>query len=882
MISELEELVAYKKLADQPDRQKRLRDTWNKRLLGCQQDINIWQRILKVRSLAVKPSDDIETTVRFANMCRKAGRLTLALRAMETLVQSEAEGRSKAPPEIVYAQVKLIWANGEHVKALMSLRRFIHELCQNPGSNDQVDNQTKTRILAKSYLRHGDWQMTLDGGLNAHNAASILGSYHLATKHDPQRSKAWHTWALANLDMIRNPSGLPTVDGDVEPVTNRTSHVVAAIQGFFRSLDLMSQNNLPDTLSLLTIWFKYGAQGEVTTAMNDGFKLVSCDTWLDVVPQIIARIQTPTPLVRQTLTRLLADIGYNHPQALVYPLTVAAKSPSLPRKMAALKILDQICTHSRNLVEQANLVGQELSRVAISWVELWREGLAKSGRHYLNGSAKDMLASLRPFYDLFERPTTPAEMEFRNVYGSHLENARILCEQNILEGDKKYFDQAWNIYLKVYYQLDKTKPEVRLPTRPSKGSKFFDLHSVAPALVEAVNLDLAVPGTYTSGSPVVRILKFKPLVMYLNTKQMPRQVTIYGDNGQRFLYLLKGNEDLRQDERVMQVMGLMNTLLTRDRECLNRRLHLQRYSVIPLAPDVGLIGWMADMDPLQNIIMEYRNSHKILPDLEHRIILQDEPEYDGPISLERKLEVFEFAMNQTTGQDLYRILWLKSVNSEDWVNRRTTYTRSLAVGSMMCYLLGVGDRHPGNIMLDRKSGKVVHIDFGDCFEVSFERDQYPEAVPFRLTRMLRHAMEVCGIEGGFKISCERSMAVLRDNKESLLAVLEALVYDPLINWRLVRADSQVTSEGPSSLGTTEGPNRRTLLNEDEILEDVRANGGRNERALAVYSRVEDKLTGRDFGSDQLLSVSIQVEKLILEATSNQNLCQLFHGWCPFW
>lgn len=99
-------------------------------------------------------------------------------------------------------------------------------------------------------------------------------------------------------------------------------------------------------------------------------------------------------------------------------------------------------------------------------------------------------------------------------------------------------------------------------------------------------------------------------------------------------------------------------------------------------------------------------------------------------------------MNRTTGQDLYRILWLKSTNSEDWVNRRTTYTRSLAVGSMMCYLLGVGDRHPGNIMVDRKSGKIVHIDFGDCFEVSFERDQYPEHVPFRLTRMLRHAMEV--------------------------------------------------------------------------------------------------------------------------------------------
>lgn len=30
------------------------------------------------------------------------------------------------------------------------------------------------------------------------------------------------------------------------------------------------------------------------------------------------------------------------------------------------------------------------------------------------------------------------------------------------------------------------------------------------------------------------------------------------------------------------------------------------------------------------------------------------------------------------------------------------------------------------------------------------------------------------------------MQVLRDNKESLMAVLEAFVYDPLINWRLMQ------------------------------------------------------------------------------------------------
>lgn len=63
--------------------------------------------------------------------------------------------------------------------------------------------------------------------------------------------------------------------------------------------------------------------------------------------------------------------------------------------------------------------------------------------------------------------------------------------------------------------------------------------------------------------------------------------------------------------------------------------------------------------------------------------------------------------------------------------------------SMVGYILGLGDRHPSNIMLHRVTGKVLHIDFGDCFEVTLSREKFPEKIPFRLTRMLINAMEVC-------------------------------------------------------------------------------------------------------------------------------------------
>lgn len=60
--------------------------------------------------------------------------------------------------------------------------------------------------------------------------------------------------------------------------------------------------------------------------------------------------------------------------------------------------------------------------------------------------------------------------------------------------------------------------------------------------------------------------------------------------------------------------------------------------------------------------------------------------------LMQKVEVFEQAIDSTSGDDLAKVLWLKSPSSEVWFDRRTNYTRSLAVMSMVGYILGLGDR----------------------------------------------------------------------------------------------------------------------------------------------------------------------------------------------
>lgn len=103
------------------------------------------------------------------------------------------------------------------------------------------------------------------------------------------------------------------------------------------------------------------------------------------------------------------------------------------------------------------------------------------------------------------------------------------------------------------------------------------------------------------------------------------------------------------------------------------------------------------------------------------------------------------------------------------------------------------------------------------------------------------------------------------------------------------AESSIDGDEQARFGTfAVGPNRaRPKANENEIFEEVgdesaRALDQRNERAVQAYTRVQQKLTGRDFKPDTELSVPEQVDRLIQQATAVENLCQCFPGWCPFW
>ncbi|KAG7397333.1 phosphatidylinositol kinase- protein kinase tor1 [Phytophthora boehmeriae] len=852
-LSELEEVVTYKKLraqiskGEEAARYKRhLMHMWRDRLAGCKRVVEVWQKLIAVRSLILSPQENIDTYLQFASLCRQSGNLELSLKVftnslavhggagsqagggiseMLSVTPNSGTGSSfgfgeKDRHRVAFAYLKHLWASGQKNEALADLHRLVSRISsmarhrgQTPGGAGGMPSPApammpmrneEEELLVKCHLKMAEWQLAVhDQQIEHVPVESVLSSLRLCTELEPRSYKAWHAWALMNFQVVEHSTHSQHISANTTASGVAASAAVApyiapAIEGFFRSIALgrsrWAANVQQDILRVLTLWFAHGHRADVHAALEKGFRAVSIETWLIVIPQLIARINTPYPRIQKQLNRLLVAVGKQHPHALIYPLSVALKSSVSERQQAAEAIMSTMRTNYVELVDEALLVSRELIRVAILWHEMWHEGLEEASRLYFGEHNVDGMAEvLRPLHAMMERgPETLREVSFHGAFGRDLREANEWL-QRFLSNRRNESDlnRAWDLYYHVFRRINKQLPQITT----------LELQVVSPNLLSARNLQLAVPGTYRAGHALVKIGSFLPTVVVITSKQRPRRITIVGSNGLEYMFLLKGHEDLRQDERVTQLFGLVNALLINDRNTSKKDLKIHRYPVIPLSDNAGIVGWVPHCDTLHQLIRDYREARKILLNIEHRLMLQMAPDYDA-LTLLEKVEVFQYALENTAGQDLYKVLWLKSENSEVWLDRRTNYTRSLAVMSMVGYILGLGDRHPSNLMLHRFTGTIVHIDFGDCFEVAMDREKYPEKIPFRLTRMLTNAMEVSGIEGNFRSSCESVMTVLRENRHSLMAMLEAFVHDPLIFWRLLTPTNVRVSHASSSVTST--------------------------------------------------------------------------------
>ncbi|KAK7354055.1 hypothetical protein VNO80_19511 [Phaseolus coccineus] len=417
--------------------------------------------------------------------------------------------------------------------------------------------------------------------------------------------------------------------------------------------------------------------------------------------------------------------------------------------------------------------------------------------------------------------------------------------------------QMVEIYIRLAEMETKREDTNKKVTLP-RDLRNLPMLELVPVVTATVSIDHSCQ--YREGT----FPYFKGLadsVMIMNGINAPKVVECFGSDGCRYRQLAKsGNDDLRQDAVMEQFFGLVNTFLRNHQDTWKRRLGVRTYKVVPFTPSAGVLEWVNGTLPLgEYLIGSMRNggAHgrygmgdwSFLKCREHMANERD------------KRKAFQEVCNNFRPVMHYFFLE-RFLQPAKWFEKRLAYSRSVAASSMVGYIVGLGDRHSMNILIDQATAEVVHIDLGVAFEQGWML-KTPERVPFRLTRDIIDGMGVTGVEGVFRRCCEETLSVMRTNKEALLTIVEVFIHDPLYKW---------------ALSPLKALQRQKDLDDDfdTSLEEPQNDYQGNKDATRALLRVKQKLDGYEDG--EMRSIHGQVQQLIQDAIDSERLCQMFPGW----
>ncbi|OMJ08962.1 Serine-protein kinase ATM [Smittium culicis] len=390
------------------------------------------------------------------------------------------------------------------------------------------------------------------------------------------------------------------------------------------------------------------------------------------------------------------------------------------------------------------------------------------------------------------------------------------------------------------------------------------------------------------------IEKFYKLAGGIN---LPKIINVTGSDGIIYIQLVKGKDDLRQDYVIEQLFNFINDCFESSNISKLKNLKLFTYKVVPLSKRSGIVEWVQNTTPVGTWLSD---SYKNMPQKIDLVKFRKEfylEQMKKNSTIEDKLK--EFSRIKNSIPPIFRVYFFnQSSDISMYFYNQKRYTISVASSSIVCWLLGIGDRHSQNILISKNSCELIHIDLGIAFNMG-SLLPIPELVPFRLTQNILDGMGLLNNNNNgnsvFFEYCKDTLNLIRKYNSLINTVLNVLKHDPLYHWssisikrkqisskQLMRDDifySKPREELNPSLnpfyklmkGKSSKSNQANESGAKKTNNDVEDLNREAERAiLSVTKRL---------GSE--LSAECVVNELIQNAIDPKNLSRMFSGWQPW-
>ncbi|XP_058119167.1 DNA-dependent protein kinase catalytic subunit-like [Anopheles ziemanni] len=674
--------------------------------------------------------------------------------------------------------------------------------------------------------------------------------------------------------------------------------------------------------------------GKLRQEFDELSRSVPSWNFLPWIPQLLSYLKVKATDVQTDggggsfLDELLLRLATDYPMALYFPARITleqhgsvSERPFIGRFRAALKhptmdrFVDELC---RVVMPEMRL----LAMLTGLWQKLTTFSNPEDYRAYIERAVENVfpVEASDNRYGKAYRALCPYVVQWLSLRDLHPDT-----EQEAIKERLRGMESALKA-LRPRAQQHRVQLEDLSPW-------LADYHYSGQQLDETIEL----PGQYNTMNErrptpgvQVRLVKVFPDLIVYGTLRLPVLIAFRGSDGRQYRFLAKYGEDLRQDQRIQQLQQVITNHLRLDRRCMEQRLELRTYQVVPIRSDFGMIEWLEGTVSLQQIAAQAGPRYNPSNDRGQAYVRDQYAKFLRVASKRVSASVSDEAVSRLDSQALYgqaashcpparfrlkyielsqtirgdtlkRALFDMTTSPEAFYRLRMNFGRSLAAMDITCWVLGIGDRHLSNIVLERATGDLVGVDFGIAFGAGTRDLGVPELVPFRLTPQFVGVMEPMRLSGVLHKCHLYTLQCLRDARKLLRACLDVFIREPTVDWlEAARARSTGGEEtgGPSTAhGSTWHPESRveTVIRKLSganpkrlLLEELRQGviaGQRNfllgYRAIVqAATELSSKLAEESDNPDQL-STEMQVGMLLELATDEKLLGIAYSGWYPW-